>query len=295
MKILNTSPILKMMPTGLAFVCAFALFSSSSSLRAAEKDGKGTFFEKTEKKDDGSVGKKPFKTPKGEPAEKVRDAVQVTELGLMRTLVVFDEGMDESLVKIVNQRLSDAHFRVFESPVRTPKSGHTAAHLKQLADKTHADLVLHASVTSREKKAFGKAKLYEAEATVKIINPVNGELMVTQTGRANGVRKFDEIDAKRSATEKVLDAVVKEAAVKALEKSNKIIIYEVEIAKVPSNRHVLRIKDHIAKLQGVYHVREISYDAARLISTLEIMGSPKMLTFIKAHIETMPKMPAGSK
>lgn len=257
---------------------------------------KGAFLEKPAAGAAGAnketTGQAPFETPKGEPKDKVRDAVQVTELGLMRTLVVFDEGIDDSLVRIVNQRLSDVHFRVFESSERTPKAGATADDLKGLGAEHHADLVLHASVTAREKRAFGDAKLYEAEATVKFVSPVNGELMVTHSGRADGVRKFDEVEARRSATEKVLDAVVQEAAVKALEKSNKIIVYEVEMANVPSNLHVLRIKDHIAKLQGVYHVREISYDPGELVSTLEVIGSPKMLTFLKAHIETMPKLPA---
>ncbi|MCB1092577.1 MAG: hypothetical protein KDL87_13665 [Verrucomicrobiae bacterium] len=275
-----------------------------SSAIAAEETATGTkdaFLQKKaeaeaddgEKKD--TSGKAPFETPKAEPTDKVRDAIQVTELGLMRTLVVFDEGIDDALVKIVNQRLSDVHFRVFESSTRTPKSGADNDALRKLGEEAHADLVLHASVTPREKKAFGNAKLYEAEATVKFVSPVNGELMVTQTGRADGVRKFDAVEAERSATEKVLDAVVREAAVKALEKSNKIIIYEVEMANVPSNLHVLRIKDHIAKLQGVYHVREISYDPKELVSTLEVIGSPKMLTFLKAHIETMPKLPADAK
>ncbi len=235
-----------------------------------------------------ATGKVPFATPKAEPEDKVRDAVQVTELGLMRTLVVFDEDIDDSLVRIVNQRLSDVHFRVFESAVRT-KPGATADELKALGTKHHADLVLHAAVTAREKQALGEAKLYEAEATVQFLSPVNGELLITQTGRADGVRKFDEVEAKRSATEKVLDSVVQEAAVKALEKSNKIIVYEVTLSGVANATHLLAIKDHIAKLQGVYHVRELSYEAKSRISTLEVMGSPKMLTFLKAHLETLPK------
>jgi hypothetical protein len=58
---------------------------------------------------------------------------------------------------------------------------------------------------------------------------------------------------------------------------------------------VLRIKDHIAQLQGVYHVRDLSYDPGQQLVVLEVLGGPKMLTFIKAHIETMPKMPAAGK
>ena len=62
--------------------------------------------------------------------------------------------------------------------------------------------------------------------------------------------------------------------------------------------HVLRVRrvdDHIAKLQGVYHVRDLSYDPGKQLAVLEVVGGPKMLTFIKAHIETMPRMPAPEK
>lgn len=243
-----------------------------------------------DKKKSEATGNAPFGTPNAVPKEETLGAVQVTELGLMRTLVVFDEGMDPSLVKIVNQRLSDVHFRVFEAAKRV--SGSNKDILKAMGEKAQADLVLHASVSAREKKKFGDFSLYEGEATVEILSPVNGELMVTHTDRAVGVRKVDEVEAKRSATESVLDKVVKEAATKALEKSDKIIVYEVEISRVPSNLHILRIKDHIAKLQGVYHVRDLSYDPGQQLAVLEVQGSPKMLTFIKAHIETMPRMPA---
>lgn len=234
-----------------------------------------------------------FGTPKAVPAGETVGAVQVTELGLMRTLVVFDEGMDSSLVKIVNQRLSEAQLRVFESPQRVAAGSSSKQSLRALGEKAGADLVLHASVSTREKKKFGDFSLYEGEATVEIISPANGELMVTHTDRAVGVRKVDVVEAKRSATESVLNAVVKETVTKALEKSDKIIVYEVEILRVPSNLHILRIKDHIAKLQGVYHVRDLSYDPGRQLVVLEVQGSPKMLTFLKAHIESMPRMPAS--
>lgn len=245
-----------------------------------------------EVKKDFMEGKSDKKSAKveGVPKEETMGSVQVTELGLMRTLVVFDEGMDPALVSIVNQRLSDLHFRVFESAERI--SGSNKDKLKAMGEKAMADLVLHASVTAREKKKFGEFSLYEGEATVEILSPVNGELMVTHSDRAVGVRKVDVVEAKRSATESVLNAVVKEAATKALEKSDKIIVYEVEISKVPNNLHILRIKDHIAKLQGVYHVRDLSYDPATQTAVLEVQGSPKMLTFLKAHIENMPRMPA---
>ncbi len=233
----------------------------------------------------------PFGTPKAVPQSETTDAVQVTEIGLMRVLVVFEEGMDPSLVKIVNQRLSDVHFRVFPSAEHA--SGTDREKLRALGEKAGADLVLHAGMTVREKKKFGEFSLYEGEATVEITSPVNGELLVTHTDRAVGVRKADEVEAKRSATESVLNTVVKEAATKALEKSDKIIIYEVEITSVPNNLHLLRIKDHIAKLQGVYHVRELSYDPGKKLAVIEVMGGPKMITFIKAHIESMPRLPAA--
>lgn len=280
-----------MKPALFPFLFGTAIVALLFSSPAGGEEPKKAFMEgKADRKDTPKSGKEPFDTPKAVPKEETMGAVQVTELGLMRTLVVFDEGMDPSLVKIVNQRLSDVHFRVFESAERI--SGSDKDKLKAMGEKAHADLVLHASVTAREKKKFGDFSLYEGEATVEILSPVNGELMVTHTDRTTGVRKVDEVEAKRSATENVLNTVVKEAATKALEKSDKIIIYEVEISKVPNNMHILRIKDHIAKLQGVYHVRDLSYDPAQQLAVLEVHGSPKMLTFLKAHIENMPRMPA---
>jgi len=277
-------------PPLITRVAAAALLATLPHMPVSAQEGKKAFMEGKSDKDAAKEDKSPFGTPKAVPEKETKDAVQVTELGLMRTLVVFDEGIDAALVKIVNQRLSDAHFRVFESPQRVVS--YDMEMLKALGQRSQADLVLHASVTAREKKKFGEFSLYEGEATVKILSPTSGELMVTHTDRATGVRKVDEVDAKRSATENVLDAVVKEAATKALEKSDKIIVYEVEISKVPGNLHILRIKDHIAKLQGVYHVRDLSYDPATQIAVLEVLGSPKMLTFLKAHIENMPRMPA---
>jgi hypothetical protein len=259
----------------------------------AAQENKKTFLEG---KPGGSDGKESapsaFGTPKAVPEKETREAVQVTELGLMRTLVVFNEGMDAALVKIVNQRLSDVHFRVFNAAQKVGAA--TPESLKELGAKENADLVLYANVTSREKAKMGEFTLFEGEATVEVVSPVSGELLVTHSDRSTGVRKIDTVEAKRSATETVLDKVVKEAATKTLEKSDKLIVYEVEISKVPNNLHVLRIKDHIAKLQGVYHVRDLSYNPGEQLAVLEVIGGPKMLTFIKAHIETMPKMPAAS-
>lgn len=228
----------------------------------------------------------PFNTPPAVSKTETTEAVQVTEIGLMRVLVVFEEGLDPSLVKIVNQRLSDVHFRVFPSAERA--DGTDKAKLRTMGEKAGADLVLHAALTVREKKKFGSFSLHEGEATVEIISPVTGEILVTHTDRAVGIRKADEVEARRSATENVLNNVVKEAATKALEKSDKILIYEVEIGRVPSNMEILKIKDHIAKLKGVYHVRELSYDPAKKLAVLEIQGGPKMQTFLKAHIENYP-------
>lgn len=273
------------------FFSATAVWSPKAVSQEQEQSG-GAFLtgeDQQEEKEGEASGKPPFTTPKAEPEEKVRDAVQVTELGLMRTLVVFNEGVDESLVKLANQHLSGVHFRVFEACERAPAEGASSEVLKRMGEEAKADLVLFASVESREKKAFGNARLYEGEASVEVVSPVSGELLVTHTGRAEGVRKFDPVEASRSATESVLDAVIKEAVVKTLEKSNKIIVYRVDIPKVPNQMELLRIKDQIARLQGVYHVREIAFDEKTNLATVEVIGSPKMLTFLKAHIETIPK------
>lgn len=57
-----------------------------------------------------------YPTHKPQSEASTETAVQVTELGCMRTLVVLDEKTLD-LEKLINQRLSDVDFRVFPSPV----------------------------------------------------------------------------------------------------------------------------------------------------------------------------------
>ena len=220
--------------------------------------------------------------------EKTKVGVQITELGCMRTLVLLDESA-LAYETLVHQRLSDVDFRVF--PSAKPISGRvTPEIMKKRGDESGADLVLHATLSSRLKNKLGDNELYEAEATAQVYSPVTGELLVSHTVRANGTRSLDSVEAKRSAEEKVVDMAVREAIQKSLIKAHKILVYKAVIQKVADHGHLLAIMEHLGKMKDIYHVRQISHDLDTQIAEIEIMASPKSEVFWRTHLENMPKV-----
>jgi len=230
----------------------------------------------------------PFETkPAKDSEEKIKMGVQITELGLMRALLVLDSSSIDS-EKLLSQRLSEADFRIFPS-ARTVTSRLSFEDIQALGKEGKADLLVYAVASTRPKKAMGDFQLFEGEATVQIYSPATGELMVTHTARADGTRTTDEVSAQRSAREKVLDLAVKEAIIKSLEKTHKIMVYQAILTRVRDNTDLLFFMESIAKMEGIYHVRQISWNPKTGDAEIEITASPRVESFWRAQIEAMPK------
>jgi hypothetical protein len=217
-----------------------------------------------------------------------RVAVQITELGCMRALLLLDtSALPEE--KLLAQKLTDVDFRVFQTA--SPISGRVNHEImKQRGQEAHADLVVYATVGSRLRNDLNGMKLFEGEATVQVYSPVSGELLASQTSRANGTRHADELDAIRSAREKALDAAAKEAITKSLAKAHKIIVHRVKITDIHTQNHLLAIMEYVQKLKDVYHVRQLTTDLAKGEATIEIVAAPKAESFWRAYLEKMPRI-----
>jgi len=225
--------------------------------------------------------------PPKDSAEQIQTGVQITELGLMRALLILDSSSEDS-EKLIAQRLNEADFRVFPS-AKSVTSRLSFEEIKALGKEAQSDLLVYAVADTREKKAMGDFKIYEGEATVQIYSPATGELMVTHTARTDGTRTTDELAAQRGAREKALDLAVKEAIVKSLEKAHKIMVYQAILTQVRDNTDLLFFMEQIAKMQGIYHVRRISWDPKTGDAEIEIIASPKAESFWRTQIEAIPK------
>ena len=213
--------------------------------------------------------------------------VQVDELGMMRVLLVFDAKSIDSATQ-VEQRLSDSDFRVFPSP-QTADGLLTSDALADFGKKNHADIVFYAQSSSRLKNKMEDFALYEGESTVQVFSPVTGEMMATETTRANGERNSDEIEAERSAREKAVDKATTDVIVKMLAKAQKILVHEATITGVHSDDQLLAIMEYMGKMEGVYGVRQVSFDREARVGVIDIIGNPRSETYWRAYLEKMPK------
>jgi len=231
----------------------------------------------------------PFETkpPKDSP-ERVGLGVVLTQVGLMRTLLLLDSTSLDS-EKLIAQRLSEAQFRVFPS-AKTVTSRLDTEQIKAIGEEAQADLVVYAVASSREKASMGNFKLYEGEATVQVFSPVTGELAVTHTARTTGPRKTDAVEAERAAREAATDLAVKEAIVKSLEKAQKLIVHRAVLTGVRDNTDLLAFMESIAKMKEVYSVRRVSWDPKTKEAVIEIIASPRADSFWRVQIESMPKV-----
>jgi hypothetical protein len=226
-------------------------------------------------------------TPSKDSQEKIETGVQITELGLMRALLVLDNSSSES-EKLIEQRLNEADFRVFPS-AQIVGSRLSASDVQKIGKEANADLVVYASASARPKQAMGDFQLFEGEATVQLFSPVTGELLVTHTARTDGTRTTDAVTAERGAREKALDLATKEAIVLSLEKAHKIMVYQAILTGVQNNTDLLFFMESIARMEGIYHVRRISWNPETKEAEIEIIASPKAETFWRAQIEAIPK------
>lgn len=217
----------------------------------------------------------------------LKTGVQITELGRMRATFVFDESAEAFETK-VTEAFSDADFRVFSKGNIIQGRPEPKA-LHEIGNDRYADLVIYTKVSSREKPALGGLKLYEAECTMQVYNPMSEELLVSETARVVGKRHVDETVAVRSAGEAAVAAATKELIAKTLEKAHKILVHEAQLKGAVDHQHLLEIMEYTARLKGVYHVRQLTYDKSTGLAVIEIIGAPQTEVFWRAYLNNLPK------
>ncbi|MBL9133534.1 MAG: hypothetical protein JNG86_20150 [Verrucomicrobiaceae bacterium] len=217
----------------------------------------------------------------------LKEGVQITELGCMRATFVFDAKAEAFETRVI-EAFSNADFRVF-SKGNVVEGRVEPKALHEIGNDRYADLVVYTNVSGREKPKLGPLNLVEAEAVVQVYNPMSEELLVSHTARKDGERHVDPEVALRSAFETAIDAAVKEAIVKTLEKAHKILVHEAQLKGVQDHQHLLEIMEYTAKLKGVYHVRQMTYDKATGLAVIEIIGAPQTESFWRAYLNNLPK------
>lgn len=219
--------------------------------------------------------------------EQTQMQVQITELGMLRTLMMMEResvDMEDNLA----QRFTELDFRVFPEAVMTgPRV--TSAQMKAAGEEANADLIVHARTTDRVRGRKEDFVLHEGEAVVQIYSRVSGELLVSQTARANGRRTSDAFEARRSAREAALTKAADQAIARSLAKAHKILVHEAVIVNVFSEGALLAIMEYMGKMEGIYHVRRLSFDRATNEALIEIIGAPHAETTWRAYFEKLPK------
>ena len=217
----------------------------------------------------------------------VKAGVQITELGCMRATFAFDKTA-EAFEARITEAFSNADFRVFSKGVVVEDRVEPKA-LHQISNDRYADLMMFTKISARAKPKLGRLSLFEAEATVQVYNPMSEELLVSHTVRKDGTRHADEEVAARTAFESAIDAAVKEAILKTLEKAHKILVHEAQLKGVQDHQHLLEIMEYTARMKGVYHVRQLTYDKTTGLAVIEIIGAPQTESFWRAYLNNLPK------
>lgn len=213
--------------------------------------------------------------------------VQVTELGLMRALLLLDESAMDMEDRLA-ERLTEVDFRLV--PAAMPVQGRlTPERVRDIAEREDADMVLFAKTKLRELPAMQDFRIYEGEATAQIWIATTGELVASKTQRVKGIRSTDTVNAQRTATERSVDLVAADAIEMSLAKAHKLLAHEAVLVNVFSERGLLAIMEYIGKMDGVYHVRRRSFDRDTNEALVEIIGAPHSETFWRAYMEKMPK------
>ena len=217
----------------------------------------------------------------------IKEGVQVTELGCMRAVFVFDESAADFETQ-VTEAFSDADFRVFSKSHIIHGTVQPKALLQIGAERT-ADLVIYTTLTTREKPLLGKLHLHEATCTMRVYSPTSEELLASETVCLDGQRHVDPIQAGRTATEVAVAAATKELIQKTLEKAHKILVHEAQIKGIRDHNHLLKVMEYTARLKGVYHVRQLTYNKESRLAVIEIIAAPQTETFWRAYVENFPK------
>jgi hypothetical protein len=228
-----------------------------------------------------------YPTPTPVDPAKLKEGVQITELGCMRAMVVFQKSALD-VEKLITQRLSDSDFRVFGPYEVAGDLLPDATRCRDLGNDRKADLVVLTSLSSRELNKLGSFSIFEAEATVRIYSPVSAEIAVIHTSRVKGERHTNVTDAERSAREKAAGLAIGEAVTKSLEKAHKILVHEAQIGGVQDRAHLEEILKHLRDSKTFYNVREMLYDAKTQVAVLELVGAPITEIQWREHISKIP-------
>jgi hypothetical protein len=214
--------------------------------------------------------------------------VQITEVGLLRTLVMVDENAADLEPHVINALLA-RDFSVFQD-ADLYHGRVTAAEMTAAGERAEADLVVHARVEDRVKDKYGGTTVYEARAVVQAVNRVNGESRAMQpTKWIAGQRSSKPDRAQESARENAIVKGVDAAVESILARAHKMMVHEAVIVNVFSDSALLAIMEYMGKMQGVYHVKRKSFDRQTNEALIEIIGEPRSQTFWRAYLEGLPK------
>lgn len=226
-----------------------------------------------------------------ENRQRIKEGVQVTELGCMRVFITYDQ--EAAVLKPrIEQAFSDVDFRIFPANkivAAKPDGGLDMALVWKIDNLRQADLVFSASLKTTEKKALGNFKLYESVATVQLHNINSQELLATHTSRKTGARNVDAQVAKRSAREAAMDDAVSKIIAKSLGKAHKVLVHEIQLTGIDNERQLLGVMEYMGRLTGTYHVRRMWFDPKARHAGIEVIGAPQTATFWRAYLDQMPR------
>lgn len=214
--------------------------------------------------------------------------VQITEVGLLRTLVMVDESASDLEPYVINALLA-RDFSVFQD-AELYSGRVTAAEMSLAGERAEADLVIYARVEDRVKDKYGGTTVYEARAVLQAINRVNGETRAMQpTKWIAGQRSSKPDRAQETARENAMVKGVDAAVDSILARAHKMMVHEAVIVNVFSESGLLALMEYMGKMQGVYHVKRKAFDRETNEALIEIIGEPRSQTFWRAYLEGLPK------
>jgi hypothetical protein len=214
--------------------------------------------------------------------------VQITEVGLLRTLVMVDEASTDMHQKLVAE-LIKRDFSVHESP-QFASSGITTQEMSAAGEAAGADLVIYANVTDQEIDNYAGGVRYSAEASIKVINRVTGRTLAwNDPEEIRGARSNKADRARKDARTKAINHGLKGAVEQILASAHKMVVHRAVIVNVFSDSALLAIMEYMGKMEGVYHVRRLEFDRKTNEALIEIIGSPRSQTYWRAYLEKLPK------
>jgi hypothetical protein len=211
--------------------------------------------------------------------------VQVTEVGLLRALVMVDEDSTDMQQRLV-AALVNRDFRVFEAPQFAP-AGINTQDMKAAGEAEDAEIVIHASIEDEVADQTGGSYRYSARGKVRIVNRVTGQTLAASPDEdVYGGRSNNQDRARRDARRKASDVAITATVERVLASAHKMMVYELVLVNVFTESQLLAQMEDIARMQGVYSVRRRSFDRDTNEAKIEIVSSPREENFWRAWVET---------